>query len=107
MTRETLLALALPALLLGACSRQDPSPWRLGPNEPDSPVVQACRREAGNAPAVRDAWRQMNSTNRTFEDRVNAEVIMARDAAFDACLRRAGLRTGGGVERVRPSGYYW
>jgi hypothetical protein len=107
MRRAPLTALALPLLLLlGACAKQE-SEWRLGADEPNTPAVQACRREAGIAPAVRDAWRQINDTNQTHQDRVNAEAIMARDAAFDACLRREGLRRGGGVERVRPQSFWW
>jgi hypothetical protein len=40
------------------------------------------------------------------EDRVNALRTEAEARAFDQCLRQRGIRRGGGVERVRPPGFF-
>jgi hypothetical protein len=99
-----LIALALPALFLAACSRAPAPVAATGGNDA---VTAECRAEARNSPAVREAWRAQIPSNQTLEDRVRAEAAMAEANAFDDCLRRRGVRTGGGVERVRPSGWYW
>jgi hypothetical protein len=107
MTRASLIALALPALLIAGCSGgYNDNSW-LSAEQRQNPAFDECRTEARNSPEIRAAWRQMNATNRTHEDRVNAEAILARDRALDDCLRRRGVIRGGGVERVRPEGWWW
>ena len=105
MTRATLLALALPALLLAGCGAT-PVERRVAAEIPNKPVVAESRAEARRAPEVRDVWRQMNTINRSQQDRLTAMAIDAESNAFDACLRRRGVIRGGGVERVRPQGFW-
>jgi hypothetical protein len=99
-----LIAVALPALLLVACSRA-PAPAPAGGG--NDPVAAECRAESRNSPAVREAWRAQIPSNQTLEDRMRAEINMAEANAFEDCMRRRGVRAGGGVERVRPPGWYW
>jgi hypothetical protein len=91
MTRATLLALALPALLLAGCG-STPEERRVAAEMPNNPVVAECRAEARRAPEVRDVWRQMNTINRSQQDRLTAMAI--------------DVIRGGGVERVRPQGFW-
>ncbi|PWS38388.1 phosphoribosylamine--glycine ligase [Falsiroseomonas bella] len=106
MMRATLLALALPALLAAGCG-STPEERRVAAELPNDPVVAECRQEARRDPSVRNVWREMNPSNRTQEDRLTAMAVEAESNAFDACLRRRGVIRSGGVERVRPQGFYW
>jgi hypothetical protein len=106
MTRGTLMALALPAALLAGCTGYNDRSW-LTAEERQNPAYEECRVEARTSPGVRDAFRQMNPVDLTHQDRVNAEAVLARARALDECLRRRGVIRGGGVERVRPQGWYW
>jgi hypothetical protein len=88
---------AIPVLLLlAACAARAPEPPRMA----EGPDQAACRAEAAQASTPRDTWRRMNDQNATLMDQLRAEAAQAQEAAFRECLRRRGVRRGGGVERV-------
>jgi hypothetical protein len=103
MTR--LIALLAPALLLlGACSRPVVPAAEAGP---DDAVAAECRVEARSSPEAREVWRRQVPANIAVQDRLQGERAVAEANAFDACMRRRGVRRGGGVERVRPQNSFW
>jgi predicted small lipoprotein YifL len=81
-------------LLLAGCGELEPlvSP----------PVMDnaECRAEATRAPE-RNAARQSNFENQTQVRRVLTEEREAERRLYEACLRRLGLPTPGGVEPIR------
>jgi len=95
-------AATLMLLLLAACSTRP-----LAPPEgvaADDPRLAECRREAANAPEVREIRRRMPpSADGTNFTRAQDEIREAEQGAFTDCLVRVGVfeRPAGGVERVR------
>ncbi|UPY37566.1 phosphoribosylamine--glycine ligase [Sediminicoccus sp. KRV36] len=59
-----------------------------------------CRQEAQRAPE-RNAARQSNFENQSQVRRLLSEERDAERRLYDACLRRLGLPTPGGVEAIR------
>lgn len=84
------------ALLLGACEGLEPL---VAPPVMDN---AQCRAEAIAAPE-RNAARQSNFINQTQVRRLLTEEREAERRVYEACLRRLGLPTPGGVEAIRRS----
>lgn len=96
-----LRALALAGLLaLAACGGGVVG--RNLPNEP-GPDAEACRRETLNDPEIRRIGASNVAGNPTQEDIVRRELAEALPRIYNACMRRRGAATRGGVERVRNS----
>ncbi|MEI6159459.1 MAG: hypothetical protein WCP77_06480 [Roseococcus sp.] len=89
----------LPVLtlaLLGGCEGLEPL---VAPPVMDNPQ---CRAEAQRAPE-RTAARQSNFENQTQVRRLLTEERDAERRLYEACMRRLGLPTPGGVEAIRRS----
>jgi hypothetical protein len=102
MRAPALMALLLPILLLAACSTRPLAPPE-GVAADDARLAE-CRREAANAPEVRDIRRRMPpSADGTNFTRAQDDIRDAEQGAFVDCLVRVGVfeRPAGGVERVR------
>lgn len=91
----------LPALaallLLAACAGREAA----RPAAPESPEMAACREEARDLPLARELRARMITATATGRARMEAELAEAESRAFSDCLRRRGIRRGGGVEPVR------
>lgn len=106
MARKFLFLLPLMAGSLAGCGWFSPS----RPAESaiaESPVEARCRAEARQAPEVLKLREQLYPGNLTNQDRVNREMTEAEQKARQACLVRAGVARGGGVEPVRRSGLFY
>lgn len=90
-----LLPILAVALLIG-CEGFEPL---VAPPVMDNPE---CRAEAQRAPE-RNAARQSNFENQTQTRRILTEERDAERRLYDACLRRLGLPSPGGVEAIRRS----
>ena len=101
MKRAPILPVAA-LLLLGACGGS-PAP---APAPAESAEMATCREEARNASSVADFARQMNPSNPTQMDRIQAQRDEAESRAYRDCLRRRGVTRGGGVEPVRRQGIF-
>lgn len=89
--------LLVTVLLLAGCgARRD----AVAPIE-ETPQERACRAEARDAPALRALARESNPNSLPNQERLAAERRLAENAAFVACLRRAGAASPGGVEPLR------
>jgi hypothetical protein len=84
----------LTALVVAACGELEPL---VAP-----PVMEnaQCRAEAQRAPE-RNAARQSNFENQTQVRHLLTEEREAERRLYEACLRRQGVATPGGVEAVR------
>ncbi|MFH5925379.1 hypothetical protein [Roseomonas xinghualingensis] len=86
------------ALLLGlaACAINDPLPPAANADE------AACRAQAQDSPAAKEAFRRLAPGNPTQRDRVMAEAAAAERRVYLRCMRARGLAPRGGVEPVLP-----
>jgi hypothetical protein len=90
-------------LLLGACG----SPRTASaPAAPENPEIAACREEARNLPLSRDLRARLLTTHAAGRAEIEREQAEAESRAFNDCLRRRGVRRGGGVEAVRRQGLF-
>ena len=88
------IATAALAGSLAGCSLFAPSP-------PVSPVVEACRSQADDAPAVRAIMNKFEG-NQHYQREHMDELNAAKQDATTECLRSRGVVRRGGVERQKP-----
>lgn len=95
------LPLLAALLLLGACGARQSAPAA-----PENPEIAACRAEARDIPLSRDIRARLMTTHPAGRAAIEAELAEAEQRAFNDCLRRRGIRRGGGVEPVRRQGLF-
>ncbi len=85
-------------LLLAACGGPRTA---AAPAAPENPEIAACREEARNQPIARDLRARLMTTHAAGRAEIEREQAEAESRAFNDCLRRRGVRRGGGVEALR------
>lgn len=90
---------ALLALLLAGCAAEQMATTLPSGVDPSDPRVDLCRRDAEASPAVRAiaVRRPLDTGGQRQRER---ELNAAFATEFDRCLRREGVRTRGGVQRI-------